>query len=272
MATRPETPRPRADAIERQQDLAASDSMGVDGWPDRKALTARIQQAIGRIYPGWTLTVRVESRTPTQVVLIIDARNSAVPPPLLSAAQAEKIAQRIDTTLEALVSGWDFIVSVTLREPGHVEFEVHCRKGIEGDPPVSADGSPIFDSEKPGPNVSPAKGEPAICRRGGMELVLTNPSNKKWLFVQFAPGASVPALSAAFIPKSPGGAGIVNVHTYPAPWSTWTPTLTAPTVASVVGWSGTIQLTQAPTFIVELPKNQDFVICVAGLGQCRMWW
>lgn len=272
MATRPETPRAQADKMARDAAPKTSELVGVDGWPDRKGVTTRIQEAVDKAYPGWTITLRVESRTPTRVVLIIDARNSAVPPPLLSAVQAEKLARLIDDTLEALVPRWDFTVAVARREPGHVQLFVDAKKGREGDPPVSADGDLFFDSERPKPTLSAGAIELASCKQpSGMDIVLKNPNNKVRLFVHFASAApsNGALLPAAFIPTSQNGAAI-TVDAYPAPWST--AGATPPTWANVAGLPGPIPLSAGHTYVIKLPSNQDYVICVSGLGALKMWW
>lgn len=271
MATRPETPRAQADKIARDAAPKTSELVGVDGWPDRKGVTTRIQQAVDKAYPGWTITLRVESRTPTRVVLIIDARNSAVPPPLLSAAQAEKFARLIDDTLEALVPGWDFTVAAKVLEPGHVQFLVNARKGREGDPPVSADGSLLFDSEKPNlinvTVVSLKQGEKAYGR---------------WLFVHFSSwadpdspsntrmGSLQMATVASTSPSQPGSTITVISHAWPNAPSTANITSMGPNNTPV-----TQQLTLASghTYAIWLPLIPQYAyLNPSWLGPCKIWW
>lgn len=271
MATRPETPRAQADKIARDAAPKTSELVGVDGWPDRKGVTTRIQQAVDKAYPGWTITLRVESRTPTRVVLIIDARNSAVPPPLLSAAQVEKLARLIDDTLEALVPRWDFTVTVASNEPGHVALRVVGDKGREGDPPVSADGSLLFDSNTP--------------TFSNVTVVRLNQGEKpygRWLFVHFLddhvpksqintrPGLLQLATLASTSPSQPGSTITVISYAWANAPSTANITSMGPNNTPV-----TQQLTLASgqTYAIWLPLIPQYAyLNPAGLGPCRIWW
>lgn len=271
MATRPETPRAATESQMRRQDAEAQTRVGVDGWPDGKKAQERIQQAVDRAHPGWTIRVRVESKTRTRIVLIIDARNLSKPQALPSAAVAEQIGEQIKRALQQLLPGAQVTVQLTVLEPGHLRYRANIDLPKEGDPPVSADGALLFDSSKP--------------TLSDVTVVRLNQGEKpygRWLFVHFLddhvpksqintrPGLLQLATVASTSPSQPGST--ITVISYPWP--------NAPSTANItsMGPNNTpvtqqLALATGQTYAIWLPLSPQYAyLNQSGLGRCKIWW